>query len=116
MELKPMYDIQTRNELLAIFRKNVKSIETALAALPANTTDCVYVWPKHWLAVKFDRDNNCRAVACDLGTVVSVKAKPMVFTNGNRERAVRMNRELALCGALTQALQTLNNFQAKISA
>jgi hypothetical protein len=54
----------TQADLLNVFRSNVETIKRALNG---DTSGHVYVWPEHWLAVKFDRDN-CRAVGITLAT------------------------------------------------
>ena len=103
----------TRDDLLKIFSSNVAAIQFELDLIKQRDrklSDCVFVWPNHWLAVKLGRQDECRAVGIVHATVVSARDK-RVFTNGNRERAILMDREKALCGALVHAVEILENFK-----
>ena len=100
------------NQILNNLRRNVASLERQLAS---DTSGYVFVWSKHWLGVKFDADN-CRAVAVDLATVVRRSSDPRVFTNGNDERAILMDRATALNGALVHGRKMLAVFEDKLMA
>jgi hypothetical protein len=102
----------TQADFLHVLRNNVETIKRAL---DGDTSGHVYVWPEHWLGVKFDRDN-CRAVAVDMATVVSARSKPLVFTNGHKQRAIRMEREKALIRAFVHAKTILADFESKLAA
>jgi hypothetical protein len=101
----------TAAHILATFESNIEAIKTALRG---DTSGYVYLWPRHMLAVKFNKDN-CRAVGVVDATIVRSNDRH-VFTNGNGDRATLILREKALCQALVHAVTIHNDFKEKLAA
>jgi hypothetical protein len=100
----------TKTDFLKVLRDNVATTRAAYNA--SDSAGYVYVWSDYSLGVKFSKDV-CHAVSIDLATVTN--RRNLTFTNGHGKRAICMNRQEALRGALTHAVEMLENFEANMA-
>ena len=101
-----------RADFIKTFQTNIDQIKFELALIKNRShkaNDCVFVWPDNWLAVKISQ-GEVRAVGVAHATPVSSQDR-RVFTNGNKAKAILMDREKALCGALVHAVSILDQFK-----
>jgi hypothetical protein len=97
-----------KNELFETYARSIVGLRNALAIV--RDDDHVFVWPKHWLAVRLDLDGRCQAVSVDKATLVT-KFDKRVFYNGHRDRAELMSRRSALWAALHHTQTTFADIQ-----
>jgi hypothetical protein len=99
------------NEVERAYLSNIDRLKIALAT---NAGGYVHVWPKYWIGVKFNNDV-CHGVSVDAATVTHQRDK-RVFTNGNHERTILMNRRDALQAAMESAVDNLAQWRASLAA
>ena len=89
-------------EIKQAFEANILALQQALWG------DCsgeVFVWPEHWLGVKFDAiKGKSQVVGIAFASVVPPYAYARVsFKNGAGAKAIKMKRRLAIESALEHA-------------
>jgi hypothetical protein len=72
----------------------------------------IFVWKEYWLGVKIDADGTLHAVRIDMATITFANRH---IANRSGDRAVLMDRQDALIGAIDDARMNLAKLESMLA-